>query len=316
MSPPPLRRRARWHCSARGPERRRRRRPEDDVRQRRGDGRVASVPARAKAGRREGDGDVTRDDPRGARRTTSTPCYPPRWTSLERTQRMHPASLPFTARTRPGDPVHMERTGKWRSGRPRLASRNPAEERSRDCSSGGDGAPVPGLCYPAPASAKTPPVTQMCNAIGTSASCRFGTTTVSHGGVPASAEKHHARGRPTTTAAPLGTTLAPATRPGASPPPGAWCGWALDAKTQAKFKVLGKGDAQLGALRGGAAGGSRKSPRSWGASALVLAAVSSLDPASEPTERVLTDAQVRYAEGVGIPRAKPRRTPPGMSRRV
>jgi hypothetical protein len=68
----------------------------------------------------------------------------------------------------------------------------------------------------------------------------------------------------------------------------------LDTKTQAKFKVLGKGKEQLKALEE-ALGGIEKVPAFLGGECVCPGGCVCLDPKHEPTERVLTDAQVRYA---------------------
>ena len=137
---------------------------------------------------------------------------------------------------------------------------------------------------------KNAPVTQMCNVIDVGELSLY--DTVSHGEVLAALKNiaavdadHYPEN--------LGTTLV------CNAPWSFTTAWSvvrlfLDAKTQAKFKVLGKGDAQLSALRE-ALGGIEKVPAFLGGECACPGGCVCLDPAREPTERVLTDAQVRYA---------------------
>ena len=138
--------------------------------------------------------------------------------------------------------------------------------------------------------AKNAPVTQMCNVIDVGELSLY--DTVSHSGVLAALKKiaavdadHYPEN--------LGTTLV------CNAPWSFTAAWSvvrlfLDAKTQSKFKVLGKGDAQLRAL-GETLGGIDKVPAFLGGKCACPGGCVSVDPAREPTKRVLTDAQVRYA---------------------
>ena len=138
--------------------------------------------------------------------------------------------------------------------------------------------------------AKNAPITQMCNVIDVGELSLY--DTVSHGEVLAALKKiaavdadHYPEN--------LGTTLV------CNAPWSFTTAWSvvrlfLDAKTQSKFKVLGKGDAQLRAL-GETLGGIDKVPAFLGGKCACPGGCVSVDPAREPTKRVLTDAQVRYA---------------------
>jgi len=146
------------------------------------------------------------------------------------------------------------------------------------------------VLLPSASVARNAPITQMCNVIDVGELSLY--DTVSHGevlralkAIAAVDADHYPEN--------LGITLV------CNAPWSFTSAWSvvrlfLDTKTQAKFKVLGKGKEQLKALEE-ALGGIDKVPAFLGGECVCPGGCVCLDPAHEPTERVLTDAQVRYA---------------------